>query len=259
MKSLTALGRFPALLALGIQGAAFLSVWLFWQIGQRLELNLALSLATGTAAIVQGLLAALLSRQLKLAPWWWFIQLFFPSALFIALGLHLPTILYLSCFLLLLPIYGHNFRTQVPYFPSNRATWQSLQTYLPADRPFKMLDAGSGMGGMILDLARRYRDSEFVGIELAPLVWGISWARARMQCSRAQFLHADYMNTDLSRYDVVFAYLSPAAMPALWEKARREMRPGTILFSNEFRIAEQAADIVVHETGMRVPLFLWYM
>jgi hypothetical protein len=43
-------------------------------------------------------------------------------------------------------------------------------------------------------------------------------------------------STDLSCHDVVYAYLSPAPMSSLWEKARREMRPGSLLVSFRFMI-----------------------
>ena len=50
------------------------------------------------------------------------------------------------------------------------------------------------------------------------------------------FLRGDYESLDFADYDAVFAYLSPAAMTALWRKARREMRPGTRLVSNTFAV-----------------------
>ena len=43
-------------------------------------------------------------------------------------------------------------------------------------------------------------------------------------------------NLPLGEYRVVYAFLSPAPMQALWAKAQREMKPGTILISNTFRI-----------------------
>ena len=232
---------------------------LLWQIGVYLAFYPALALTLGMTVFLQGVFAALISRRLKLAPWWWLIQLLLPSALFAALALHLPAYLFLAGFLLLLLLYGPTFRTQVPYYPSSRSTWQALEPYLPADRRFKLIDIGSGTGGMLLSLAADYPDSEFLGVELAPLIWCVSRVRARWHRSRASFVRADYMDVDFSRYDVVFAYLSPVAMPALWQKARREMRPGAILFSNEFGIATQPADVVIHKAGMRAPLFAWYM
>jgi hypothetical protein len=80
---------------------------------------------------------------------------------------------------------------------------------------------------------------------LAPLLWLVSWLRARIVHSRARFIRGDYTHLDFAQYDVVFAYLSPAAMLALWEKSRAEMRPGSMLLSYEFSIPGISADVIV--------------
>ena len=43
-------------------------------------------------------------------------------------------------------------------------------------------------------------------------------------------------NMELGSFDLVFAFLSPAPMPRLWDKAVREMRPGALLVSHSFEI-----------------------
>ena len=40
----------------------------------------------------------------------------------------------------------------------------------------------------------------------------------------------------LGDFDVVYCFLSPQPMPALWDKARREMAAGSWLISNSFAI-----------------------
>ncbi len=243
--------------AFAAQAFALLCVGMLWQIWE--YLIPAPSFTLGLAVLLQGLLAALFSRWFKLAVWWWFIQCLFPLALLVTFTLHLPTFLFLSGFLLLLVLYGHTFRTQVPYYPSHRATWDAVVQFLPVDRPFKLIDTGSGTGGLVLNLAARYPNSAIIGVELAPLLWLFSELRARFTRSRAQFIRADYHHFDFSQFDIVFAYLSPAAMPALWQKAHREMRPGAILLSNEFFISAKAADEIIQTGGMRAPLYAWYM
>ncbi|HET9114302.1 MAG TPA: class I SAM-dependent methyltransferase [Burkholderiales bacterium] len=238
---------------------ALLAIGLLWLAGTYLAIPSLQTMTLGMAVVLQGIVAALISRWLRLAPWWWLLQLLFPPALFIALTLHLPSYLSLAGFIVLWLWYGPAFRTQVPFYPSSRMTWQSLTPYFPPDRTFKLIDIGSGTGGMLLNLAARYPDSEFLGVELAPLVWCVSWIRARLRRSRAKFVCIDYMAVDFSGCDFIFAYLSPAAMPALWEKARREMRPGSVLFSNEFGIQSQEPDVIIRRAGTRAPLFVWYM
>lgn len=213
----------------------------------------------GVAVILQGTIAAILARWRNLAGWWWVIQFCFPVALFFALALRLPPTLFLAAFLLFFILYWHTFRTQVPYFPSGAGVQDAVAQLLPADRALRVVDIGSGLGGLVLNLASRREDSEIIGVELAPLPWFISWLRARLSQSRGRFIRADYADMDFSRFDVVFAYLSPAVMSAVWEKARMEMRPGSLLLSNEFAIENQAADMIIQTERMRVPLYAWYI
>ncbi|WP_176644959.1 trans-aconitate 2-methyltransferase [Duganella sp. SG902] len=211
-----------------------------------------------SVAVVQGVLAAGLTWKLGLARWWRAIQLLFPLAVLTALALQLPSWLFGLGFLLLLGWYWSTFRTQVPYYPSGPAVWDAVRQLLPADKPARVIDIGSGLGGFVLYLSRARPDAEVSGIELAPLPFLYSWLRARLSGSRARFVRGDYEKLDFSRYDLVFAYLSPAAMPALWRKTRAEMCPGSMLVSYEFIVEERPADRILHATEGDVPLYIWY-
>jgi hypothetical protein len=211
-----------------------------------------------TLAVVQGLLAAALTWKLALAAWWRAIQLLFPLAVLGALALQLPSWLFGLIFLILLGWYWSTFRTQVPYYPSSPAVWDAVRQLLPADRSPRVIDIGSGLGGLTLYLARVRPDADAIGIELAPLPWLYSWLRARLGRSRARFLLGDYEKLDFSQFDLVFAYLSPAAMPGLWRKASAEMCRGSMLASYEFIIVERSPDSVIHATERGVPLYIWY-
>ncbi|MYM36387.1 methyltransferase domain-containing protein [Duganella sp. FT94W] len=213
-----------------------------------------------TLAVVQGLIAALLTWKLALAAWWRAIQLLFPLAVLTALALQLPSWLFGAGFLLLLGWYWSTFRTQVPYYPSGPAVWDAVRQLLPAEPGAapRVIDIGSGLGGLTLYLSRVRPDAEVTGIELAPLPWLYSWLRAKLGRSRARFLRGDYEHLDFSQFDLVFAYLSPAAMPGLWRKARAEMRPNSMLVSYEFVIEERAADSIIRVTEREIPLHIWY-
>ena len=112
----------------------------------------------------------------------------------------------------------------------------------------------------MLYLENRYPQHQVQGVELSWLPWLFSWLRVRLSNKRgARFLRVDYANLDFAQFDVVFAYLSPAAMPALWHKARTEMCAGSILLSNEFAVPEHPADLIIQTEQMRTPLYAWYI
>ena len=245
--------RAPAVQALLIQCAALPPCWL--AVAMLSSMHVEVTLAA--AALLQGALACALSWWRKLAPWWLAIQLLFPLALLAGIGLHLPPWLFLAGFVALLLVYWSTFRTQVPYYPSGKRAWDAVAGLLPPDRPVYVIDIGSGLGGLVLDLARRRPESTFAGIELAPLPWLVSWLRARV-ARNVRFVRGDYEQLDLGDYDVVFAYLSPAAMGALWRKASAEMRPGALLLSYEFGISAKPPDLTIVPTGRGPSLYGWH-
>ena len=243
----------PSVRALLAQAGAFpltlIAVWLLARTG--------LPMSWESVALIQGAWAAVLAWRLGLAVWWRAIELAFPSGVLLARGFDLPPGLFLVLFVLFLLIYWSTFRTQVPYYPSGRAARDAVAGVLPVDRPLAIADVGSGLGGLVLDLARRRPESQVDGIELAPLPWFVSRLRATLSGSRARFLRADYEVVNFGHYDVVFAYLSPAAMAGLWRKAESEMRPGSILLSYEFDIPGRMPDRRIVTTNSKKILFLW--
>lgn len=278
---LSRLVRAPAVRALLIQcAAAPLTLALAWLLARfQFPVNYL------SAAVLQGVLAAAITWRLALAPWWRAIQLLFPLALLTTLALQLPPWIFLVIFLALLGWYWSTFRTQVPYYPSHAAVWDAVRRQLPppqVGKRLRVVDIGSGLGGFVLYLARTRPDVECVGIELAPLPWVVSWLRARLSGTgrstgravmadvaggatgdagaplRPRFLRGDYEQLDFSQFDLVFAYLSPAAMDGLWRKAQAEMSTGSALISYEFAIDGREADLVIHATDDPVPLYKWY-
>ena len=247
------MARVPAAKAALIQLLALLPTaaiaWLLARYGMALSVTM--------IALLQGVTAALITCKVNLAPWWRVIELLFPLAALEMHALHLPPVIFLLLFVLLLGMYWSTFRTQVPFYPSSPSVWDAVAQLLP-ERPVRLIDIGSGLGGLALALARKRPDSAFFGIELAPFPWLFSYLRARLTGSAARFVRGDYEQLDFSGYDVVFAYLSPAAMEALWRKAQKEMRSGTMLISYEFLIGAKAPDRVVAVAPSAPALYVWH-
>ena len=244
----------PAVQALLLQALACLPVYLLSLSWFDLTHS---PFSLGHAALVQGVLAALMTAIRRLARWWIAIQLLFPAALLITLALQLPPSVFLVVFLFLLALYWSTFRTQVPFYPSGPAVWCAVRDFLPQGAPLQVIDIGSGLGGLALYLAKHRPQLHVTGIELAPLPWLVSYIRARLGNSRARFVRGDYAALDFAKFDVVFAYLSPVVMDALWQKAACEMRPGTLLFSYEFSIIGQVPDITVLPYPQGPVLYGW--
>jgi SAM-dependent methyltransferase len=188
-------------------------------------------------AALQGAMAALGARLLRADPWWIPLHLLFAPAIVVAMHGGLPAWTYLAGFIALLAVFWTTFRSQVPLFLSNRSTLAVLAAWLPRTRPLSILDVGSGLGGLVLGLARRRTDCRVSGIELAPLPAAIARLAAR-RTPNASLRRGDLWQEPLAAYDVVYAFLSPVPMPALWRKASAEMRAGSWLVSNSFAVPD---------------------
>ncbi len=242
----------PAAMALLVQCAAGLTV---------LIVSGALPVATPLFVLVlmQGLTAALCSACLGMASWWRWIHVFFPLAVWALLSWQLPSELYLLGFALSVSLYWTSFRTQVPFFPSRPVVWQQVAQLLPPNQALRLIDIGSGLGDMPMHIAKSSPSSRVEGIEIAPLPWLISVLRAKFRRSGVSFKLGDYRALNFAHYDVIFAYLSPAAMLALWDKAKLEMRPGSLLISLEFDIpGVQPSHCIQSEHGSPA-LYVWAM
>lgn len=209
------------------------------------------------ASIGVGVLAAILAWLAKFPRWWLPIQLLFVPALAAMLLLRIPSWIYLAGFILLAAVYWSTYRSQVPLYLSSHKAWMALETFLPQGRAFRFADIGAGLGGVLAHLARSRPDGQFVGVENAPLPFLLAWIRLGSY-SNCMMRRDDFWQMDFSGFDVIYAYLSPVPMARLWEKASREMRPGTLLVSNTFEIPGQMPDQVVElDDFHRSRLLVW--
>ncbi|MDD3352231.1 class I SAM-dependent methyltransferase [Zoogloea sp.] len=194
-------------------------------------------LPAGLLAIVltQALTAAATATALGSAPWWRWIHLGFTPLVIGALQLEIAPGWYLAGFTGLVLVYWSSFRTQVPLFLSSRATAAAVAGLLPRGRPGHLLDLGSGTGALLRPLARLRPDLRLEGVESAPAPYALSRWLSRKSPTIA-LARGDFFQIPWSDYDLVYAFLSPAPMAQVWEKACAEMRPGALLVSNSFPV-----------------------
>ena len=206
---------------------------------------------------MQALMASLVSYSLGMASWWRVIHFIFPLAVWLMCLWQVPNQIYLAGLILSLSVFWSTFRSQVPFFPSRPIVWQRLAKLMPQARSVRLIDIGSGLGDVAMHIAKLRPDSQIEGIEVAPLPWLVSYLRAKLQRSNAIFKLGDYRSLNFAHYDVIFAYLSPVAMPALWQKASQEMRSGSLLISLEFDIPGVASSLRIAGSKNSPMLYVW--
>jgi SAM-dependent methyltransferase len=210
--------------------------------------------------LAQGGAAALLSHLARQPAWWPPLHFGFLPAILLARQASVPNWFYLGAFLLLVLFYWSTFRTRVPLYLSDRKAWRAVTPLLPKIQAFKFIDLGSGLGDVPFYLESRFPKGRFYGTEIAPAPWLISRLRAWLKRSRVVFMRRNYTALDLAEFDVVFAFLSPAAMPALWQQAQSQMRSGGLFVSLSFSVNTRQPDHVVpFAKGARHTLYAWRM
>ena len=208
---------------------------------------------------LQALFALAWSYVFSMATWWHVIHGVFPLLVGILLKYPISQAFYLYGLTLTSSVYWSTFRSQVPYFPSNDQVTLPLKNILFEHGPSRVIDIGSGLGGLMMQLAQSFPRSTFYGMEIAPLPWAVSVLRSKFSRSRAQFLYGDYRRLNFADYDVVYAYLSPVVMSAIWHKALKEMKPGSLLISNEFNIVDHPAHMMFDTNTQSSKLYVWRM
>lgn len=219
-------------------------------------------LSAAAAAVLVAALAALLTAMTALERWWIALQILLPPLLVLLVWIDGPAWIYPALFLAVAVCYVTTVRTRVPLYLSGPRTWQAVASLLPPaceGATPRFIDLGSGLGGLLAELGRRRPDMRFEGVELAPLPALLSWLRMRLgRRGNVRVRWGSFWPLDLAPYDVVFAFLSPVPMADLWNKAQREMRPGSLLVSCAFEVPGQRPDRVIELSSARQSrLLVW--
>ena len=231
----------PPIRQLALQGAAAILVlslaWPYFGVQGEAMPWRETSLAIGGVA----LLFATLSRQ----PWWWrVIHAGFMPLIWATHQLAIDPGWFLLAAILLLLVYRGALTGQVPLYLSNKQTVQALADLLAERGNSRFLDLGAGLGSTTVPLADALPDSHFTGYENAPLTWlvGLLLSVGR---PNIRWRWDDLWQAHLGDYDVVYAFLSPAPMPQLWEKVQAEMKPGSLFISNSFPVPGATPDRII--------------
>jgi len=226
---------------LALQGAAVILVlslaWPYygWQVQAMPWLQTSLTIGAVALAI------ATLTRQ----PWWWrLIHGGFMPLVWATQQLAIDPGWFLLGFILLLLVYRGALSGQVPLYLSNPQTVEALDRLIETQEAGSFLDLGAGLASTLVPLADRWPERRFTGVENAPLTW-LGGRLLSLGRPNLDWRWGDLWQTSLAGHDIVYAFLSPAPMARLWEKAQQEMPPGSLFVSNSFRVPDIEPSFVI--------------
>jgi hypothetical protein len=198
------------------------------------------------AVIAAGGLALLLRLPLP----WILICAALPPALTISHAESLSPTWYLAGFVGIAAVFLPAIWTRVPYYPTASADYEIILSQLPYKPGLRFIDLGCGSGKLLAFLSRRAPWATFRGVELAPMTFAFArvfTALFGLRNVNVQF--GDLSQVNLAEFDVVYAFLSPAAMPTLWEKAQREMSPESLFITSCFPVPSAATKTLEGRNG----------
>ncbi len=208
---------------------------------------------------VQGIVSASITYFLRLSFWWVALQFIAPPLLVLGLALNIPLWVFPVLLVLLLLVFWNVAINRVPLYLTNKLTVDRLHDFLPIKNGLKIVDLGSGLSGTIRRLALKRPMQTFDGFETAPLPFCLSWFLNKgAGCSNITVHFKSFWAIDLSEYDVVYCFLSPVPMADLYEKASREMKPGSLFISNSFTVPDHKPNrTITVKDGRKTKLMIW--
>ncbi len=143
---------------------------------------------------------------------------------------------------ILISVYGfaRGSSSLAPWVPTKVKDYQRINQLIKKNNPKKFIDLGCGSAGLIIFLAKKNPDIEFVGVEIALPLFLFAWLRAKFfGLKNLKIKYQDLFNIDLKEFDIIFVYGYPRSIKKrLTAKIKKQAKPGALLLSYVFKFHE---------------------
>lgn len=141
-----------------------------------------------------------------------------------------------------------------PFVPTGRKSMAQIFDIIKLKTGVQFYDLGSGDGRLVRVAARL--GARATGIERALFLVLYSRIFARFQgLKTATFICKDFKCVSFADADVIYMYLFPKVMDMLLPKLKKELRPGTLVYSRAF-LFHDLLPSAIHQMGKyRPPLY----
>ncbi len=124
----------------------------------------------------------------------------------------------------------------MPSLPRVRAAVVDEVARLPGIR--RVVEVGSGWGGLALRIARSHPEKRVIGIEASAVPLLVSRARRAVRGApeNVEFRHADFRSMEIEPRTAYVCYLAPPAMRSVRELVENGTREGVVVVSALFAV-----------------------
>lgn len=160
-----------------------------------------------------------------------------------AVALAILLVLLAFVVLLLISAFFH-LKWMVAFVPTPRGISDAMIDAAQIRPGERVYDLGAGDGRVLARAMQRVPGIRAIGYEGSVLVYVLARLRNLFSRHKPEIRMENFFETDLSDADVIFTYLSVAAMQRLKEKFARELKPGTRVVSHAFTMKGLTPDFV---------------
>jgi len=132
------------------------------------------------------------------------------------------------------------YRDYPPFVPTfgqtKRLEFNKLSEVLQNSRKsLTVLDPGCGTAGLMIKLAKKFPQHNFVGIEWSKSLYRIASFRGR-KLNNIKLLCQDFFDYSFADVDIIVCFLIDPLMKRFGEKIKNEGKKGLVVYSNTFII-----------------------
>lgn len=122
-----------------------------------------------------------------------------------------------------------------PFQSSSNKELKEILVLAKPNKKQKIADLGSGNGKIVIEFAKRGIEAH--GYEINPLLVWLSRRRIKnLGLQKKAFIHGgNFMNTNLSKFNVITSFQISYIMPGLEKKLKRELKKGSKVISNTWK------------------------
>jgi precorrin-6B methylase 2 len=104
---------------------------------------------------------------------------------------------------------------------------------------YTIIDLGSGNGAFTRQMARAIPEAKVIGLEVSPQALALSNAlKKKQKLDNLEYKKADFFSYDLSEADAITMYLVHSLMERMGKKLHQNLKKGTLISSNKFRLGD---------------------
>lgn len=128
-------------------------------------------------------------------------------------------------------------KIEIPFYPTRPEAVRELAQLVYLKPGAKFIDLGSGDARVLIELAKRYDDVTFYGIERNPALVSLSRKRANaLNLRNVVIIQGDIFSINLSPYDTIYAYLTKEALLKLKPALESHILKGGEVFTFDFKV-----------------------